>query len=132
MGPQPTYFIHVGPQEIARLEQGWETRGGRAPDAEVLESLIQSHIDDELLISQARDLGWHRNDAIIQRRLVQNQRFLLVICSRGSYSDRKPSARPCRANPSSERFSLSTAVAQIRRISAPDWSGESHWGAASR
>ena len=76
-GPEPTYFIHVGPQDIATLEQGWETRGGRAPEAEVLESLIQSHIDDELLISQARDLGWHRNDAIIQRRLVQNQRFLL-------------------------------------------------------
>lgn len=75
--PEPTYFIHVGPQEIATLEQGWEKRGGRTPEPDVMESLIRSHIDDELLVAQARNLGWHRNDAIIQRRLVQNQRFLL-------------------------------------------------------
>jgi len=76
-GPQPTHNVFVGPQEIAVLEQGWKRRGGRAPDPEVLNSLIRAHVDDELLVAQARDLGWHRNDAIIQRRLVQNQRFLI-------------------------------------------------------
>ena len=76
-GPQPTYRVFVGPQEIAVLEQGWERRGGRPPDSEVLDALIRAHVDDELLVAQARDLGWHRNDAIIQRRLVQNQRFLI-------------------------------------------------------
>ena len=76
-GAPPAYSITVGPQDIASLEQGWAKQGGREPDPEILDALIRSHVDEELLIAQARELGWHRNDAIIQRRLVQNQRFLL-------------------------------------------------------
>ena len=74
--PEPIYSIAIGPKTIASLEQGWTNRIGRAPDADVLDALIHTQVDDELLIAQARALGWHRNDAIVQRRLVQNQRFV--------------------------------------------------------
>ncbi|MFP6638603.1 MAG: peptidylprolyl isomerase [Myxococcota bacterium] len=75
-GPEPNYVVVVGPKQIATLEQGWAGRLGETPEPDLLDSLIGSHVDDELLIAQAHDLGWHRNDAIVQRRLIQNQRFL--------------------------------------------------------
>ena len=67
--PEPTYFIHVGPQEIATLEQGWEKRGGRAPEPDVMESLIRSHIDDELLVAGSFGrLMLVRHDLVDQRQ----------------------------------------------------------------
>jgi hypothetical protein len=74
--PGPEVVIRLTAQQIAALETGWRERNGRAPDAELLKALVDSHIRDELLLHEARALGWHLTDGIVQRRLLRNQRFL--------------------------------------------------------
>ena len=74
--PSPEMVIRFSPSDISALEQGWLERNGQAPDPELLQALIDSEIRDELLLHQARSFGWHLTDGIVQRRLLQNQRFL--------------------------------------------------------
>jgi hypothetical protein len=38
--------------------------------------MVERRIDDELILAQAFELGWHRSDGVVVRRLIQNQRFL--------------------------------------------------------
>jgi hypothetical protein len=74
--PTPQVIIEVATPEIQALEKGWLDQNGRSPDPELLEALIRSHIEDELLLHETRRLGWHRTDGIVLRRLIRNQRFL--------------------------------------------------------
>jgi len=74
--PEPEVVIRLTAQDVAALEKGWRERNGRAPGDEILQALIDSHVEDELLLHEARGLGWHLTDGIVQRRLLRNQRFL--------------------------------------------------------
>jgi len=74
--PDPEVIIHFSPTDISALEKGWLERNGQAPDPALLKALVDSEIRDELLLHQARSFGWHLTDGIVQRRLLQNQRFL--------------------------------------------------------
>jgi parvulin-like peptidyl-prolyl isomerase len=70
----PPAFISAA--RVAELRQDWLARTGRFPGARALEALIQAEIDDEVLTLEARRLGVHRNDPIVQRRLLRNMSFL--------------------------------------------------------
>ncbi len=72
----PEADIFISASEIETLRDDWQRQTGRAPDAREQRALIDARIDDELLLREAREMGWHRSDAVIQRRLIQNQRFL--------------------------------------------------------
>ncbi len=72
----PPVVLEVDSEEIARLTTQWQRSTGRVPNQLELDRLIEQFIDDELLIEMARSLGWERNDPVIQRRLIQNLRFL--------------------------------------------------------
>ncbi|MCS5638585.1 MAG: peptidylprolyl isomerase [Myxococcota bacterium] len=74
--PEPEVIIHLTDRDVAALAKGWQDRNGQAPGPELLEALIDSHVRDELLLREARALGWHLTDGIVQRRLLRNQRFL--------------------------------------------------------
>ena len=74
--PGPEMVVRLSEGDIAALEKGWQERNGRAPGPELLQALIDSRVQDELLLWEARAMGWHLTDAIVQRRLLQNQRFL--------------------------------------------------------
>jgi len=70
------YDIRISKSDIATLRNDWRRQAGREPEARELRALIEARIDDELLLAAAREMGWHQSDAVIQRRLIQNQRFL--------------------------------------------------------
>jgi parvulin-like peptidyl-prolyl isomerase len=70
----PPAFISAA--RIAELRRDWLARTGTFPSARSLEALIQGEIDDEVLILEARRLGVHRSDSIVQRRLLRNMSFL--------------------------------------------------------
>jgi hypothetical protein len=70
----PPAFISAA--RIGELRRDWLARTGTLPRARVLEALIQAEIDDEVLILEARRLGVHRNDPVVQRRLLRNMSFL--------------------------------------------------------
>ncbi len=73
--PEPE-VLDVSAEEIAGLEDDWLRNTGRPPSDVERERLIQQLIDDELLLQVARDLGWDRDDPVVQRRLIMNVRFL--------------------------------------------------------
>ena len=73
---EPHFFIRLAPEDIRQLELGWEQQMGRAPTARDRSALINTEIDERLLLEEAFNRGWHRSDGIAQRRLIQNQRFI--------------------------------------------------------
>ena len=74
--PPPGPVVRVTAGKLAELEEQFLRQTGRPPNEREREWLIASRVDDELLLEEAFALGWHRSDAIAQRRLLQNQRFL--------------------------------------------------------
>ena len=72
---EPQVLVRLTAQDVAALDKGWRERNGRAPSPEILQALIDSHVQDELLLHEARALGWHLTDGIVQRRLLRNQRL---------------------------------------------------------
>jgi hypothetical protein len=74
--PEPEVIIRMTDRDVAALAKGWQERNGQAPSPQLLQALIDSHVRDELLLREARALGWHLTDGIVQRRLLRNQRFL--------------------------------------------------------
>ncbi len=74
--PTPKRVIHISASEISNIRSEWRLQTGRSPTQRELALLIEGRVDDALLLQQAFALGWHRNDAIVQRRLIKNQRFL--------------------------------------------------------
>jgi parvulin-like peptidyl-prolyl isomerase len=68
--------LEVNADDIAQLTTDWQRSTGRMPSEAELDRLIDQFVDDALLIQVARSLGWDRNDPVIQRRLIQNLRFI--------------------------------------------------------
>jgi hypothetical protein len=68
--------LEVSRDDIAQLSMDWQRNTGRSPTESELDRLIAQFVDDALLIQVARSLGWDRNDPVIQRRLIQNLRFI--------------------------------------------------------
>jgi parvulin-like peptidyl-prolyl isomerase len=66
----------ISDARIEDLRSDWLARTGMLPDEREIEALIQAEIDDEALIAEARQRGVHRNDPVVQRRLLRNMRFL--------------------------------------------------------
>lgn len=69
-------ILEVSGEDIAQLTTDWQRSTGRTPNEVELDRLIAQFIDDALLIQVARSLGWDRSDPVIQRRLIQNLRFI--------------------------------------------------------
>jgi hypothetical protein len=82
--PSPVFVDAV---VVARLERDWSRSTGGPPTAAELDAMVQDYVDQELLVRAALDLGLHRSDALVQRRLIQNQRFGESTRDRGSASD---------------------------------------------
>lgn len=74
--PVEPFAVAVTAADIRDLRAGWTQQTGRPPTQRELDALIESAIDDALLLEEAFARGWHRTDAVVQRRLIQNQRFL--------------------------------------------------------
>lgn len=81
------------PESRAQLAAITRRELGREPTAAELEGRIARWIDEELLLREARALGWHRTDPVIHMRLAQNQRFLLQGTEADAASDEQLVAR---------------------------------------
>ncbi len=62
--------------DVQALEITFAQQTGRTANAALRRHLVDREVDDRLLVAEARRRGWHRTDPVVQRRLVQNQRFL--------------------------------------------------------
>ena len=68
--------VVVPAPEVERIALEARRQTGREPGPEELDARIAAWVDEELLVLEARALGWHRSDPVVQRRLIQNVRFL--------------------------------------------------------
>jgi len=74
--PSEAATLVVPVSELARLAEAAQRQVGAPPTREALDPWIRDWVDEELLVREARARGWHRSDAVVQRRLIQNMRFL--------------------------------------------------------
>ena len=72
-GPE---LLRVGPLDVERLQNQWQTQMGRPPTQAELDGLIDAHVREEILVREARKIGFDDNDVIIRRRLAQKLTFL--------------------------------------------------------
>ncbi len=68
--------VIVPAPEVERIALEARRQTGRAPSPGELSARIAAWVDEELLVLEARALGWHRTDPVVLRRLIQNARFL--------------------------------------------------------
>ncbi len=71
--PEP---VVVDAATLSTLTRGWTRTTGRAPTDDEIDRLVQDHVDQELLLRAALTRDLHRTDALVTRRLIQNQRFV--------------------------------------------------------
>ncbi len=74
--PERDLFVRLSHAEVRLHEETFALQSGRPPDESERRALIQSEVDDRLLLEEAFALGWHESDGVARRRLIQNQRFL--------------------------------------------------------
>jgi hypothetical protein len=67
--------VTVSAGELQRLQDDWTTETGRRPAPEQRQSIVQQHVDDEILVREALKLGLHETDTVVRRRLLANMRF---------------------------------------------------------
>lgn len=68
--------IEIDARQVAELQSSWARRVGRVPRPAELDALLRQTIDDEILFREATAAGLLRADSVVQRRLIQNARFL--------------------------------------------------------
>ena len=73
--PEP---VIVDAAALAALTRDWTRTTGRAPTDAEIDRLVQDHVDQELLLRAALARGLQHTDALVTRRLIQNQRFIEV------------------------------------------------------
>jgi len=69
--------IIVSPGEMERQAQIFATENQRSPSDADLEGLLFAHIEEQVLMREAKRLGLDNDDTIIRRRLAQKMRFMI-------------------------------------------------------
>lgn len=68
--------ITVSAEQIEQLRAIALREAGREATPRELEYRVNAWVDDELLLREARAMGWDRSDPVVHMRLAQNLRFL--------------------------------------------------------
>ena len=59
------------------MQRRFEKAQGRSPTSAELDRLIQSWVDEEILVREARSLGLDEADPVVRRRLLQKMNWLI-------------------------------------------------------
>ncbi len=69
--------IVVSRAQVIRLADLWSAQIGRLPTAAELDSLVEDHVREEILVREAVRMGLDADDTIVRRRLAQKMSFLI-------------------------------------------------------
>ncbi len=69
--------ILVTREQVIRLADLWSAQIGRLPTAAELDSLVEDHVREEVLVREAMRMGLDQDDTIVRRRLAQKMSFLI-------------------------------------------------------
>lgn len=75
-GTDPDTVVVSAPT-VEALRESFAREHGDEPSAEQLQALIDGHVEQELLVREARAQGLELADPIVRRRLIQKMRFVL-------------------------------------------------------
>ncbi|MCX4240033.1 peptidylprolyl isomerase [Paraliomyxa miuraensis] len=75
-GPELDAVVVSAPT-VSALRSAWQAQHGRPPSAEELTALVDEHVEQELLVREARAQGLDLADPIVRRRLIQKMQFVL-------------------------------------------------------
>lgn len=78
-GPSPESGVErivVAEAEVEALIESWKGVWQRPPTAAELEEVLEQHVREEILYREALELGLHRGDPIIRRRLRQKMELI--------------------------------------------------------
>lgn len=70
-----TEAIQVSPADVQRLREQWTRESARAPTRTELTASIAQHVDEEILVHEALQLGLDERDPVVRERLLLNLRF---------------------------------------------------------
>ena len=73
--PLPLVPIQISSSAQLGLYENWTRETGRKPSVEEQAALLEQHIDEELLLREARRLELHLHDSVVQERLLRNMQF---------------------------------------------------------
>ena len=71
------YTIEVSAAEIERQAAIFATENRRQPTDEDIKALLFAHVEEQVLMREAKRLGLGEDDTIIRRRLAQKMRFMI-------------------------------------------------------
>jgi len=71
------YTIHISADEIERQALIFAGENRRQPTDQDIKALLFAHIEEEVLMREARKRGLEHDDTIIRRRLAQKMRFII-------------------------------------------------------
>ncbi len=69
--------VVVARAQVVRLAELWSAQIGRLPTAAELDSLVEDHVREEILVREAARMGLDQDDTIVRRRLAQKMSFLM-------------------------------------------------------
>ena len=69
--------VHVGEGDLRWLKQTWSSQWLRDPTPDELKGLVNDLVDEELMASEAKEMGLDKDDTIIRRRLAQKLKFVV-------------------------------------------------------
>ncbi len=69
--------VVVNRAQAIRLADLWSAQIGRLPTVAELDSLIDDHVREEILVREAARMGLDQDDTIVRRRLAQKMSFLI-------------------------------------------------------
>lgn len=70
------YTVNVGEKDVYHLISLWEKQYGALPSKKELETIIDSHVREEILYREGLELNLDQDDELIRRRIAQKVEFL--------------------------------------------------------
>jgi hypothetical protein len=81
--------ISLGPNELARMAQIFQTQWQRPPTPEEMDGLVRAQLKEEVLYREALAMGLEKDDQIVRRRLAQKMEFLMTdVTDPGTVEDK--------------------------------------------
>lgn len=71
-----SHRIVIDRDEVAQIASSYEQQFGGDPSPQLLETLVQRRIDEEILLREGKALKLDQGDEIVRRRIVQKMQFL--------------------------------------------------------
>ncbi len=69
--------ILISPARVEQLSNLYQQQFGQRPDQSTLDKLLESDIEEEILMREALKLNLDASDEVVRRRLAQKMRFLI-------------------------------------------------------